>query len=101
MSGTNVLHVIDTLSVGGAEKLLVGTVNGLSQFNHHVVYLSGSDALAKDLPADCKIVKLNFRSKLDTFRCVKQLRRYIRENDIDIVHSHLVMSTIIARLACP
>jgi|KBSSwiS6_1023812.scaffolds.fasta_scaffold04107_2 glycosyltransferase involved in cell wall biosynthesis len=101
MSKTNILHVIDTLSIGGAEKLLVGTVKGIPHFNHHVVYLCGSNALEKELPADCKVVKLNFRSKLDTVRCVLQLRRYIKKNKIDIVHSHLVMATIIARLACP
>jgi glycosyltransferase involved in cell wall biosynthesis len=101
MSKTNVLHVIDTLSVGGAEKLLVGIVNGLPQFNHHVVYLCGSNALEKDLPPTCKVVKLGFRSKWDTVRCVLQLRRYIRKHNIEAVHSHLVMATVITRLACP
>ena len=51
MYKTNVLHIIDTLGVGGAEKILVGTVNGLPGFQHHVVYLSGSDEMAENLTA--------------------------------------------------
>jgi glycosyltransferase involved in cell wall biosynthesis len=101
MSKANVLHVIDTLNVGGAEKLLVGIVNGLPQFNHHVIYLCGSNKLGKDLPASCQVVKLDFRTKWDTPACVIRLRRYIKKNKIDVVHSHLVMSTVITRLACP
>ena len=101
MSHANVLHVIDTLSVGGAEKLLVGTIHGLPQYTHHVVYLTGANTLQKELPADCIVSKLNFRSKKDTVRCVMQLRKYIRRHQIDVVHSHLVMATTITRLACP
>jgi len=101
MPATNILHVIDTLGVGGAEKVLVGTVNSLPEFSHHVIYLNGSDSLAKHLPSDCKISKLDFKSKSQIFTCAWKLRRYIRENNIQIVHSHLFMATLISRLACP
>ena len=101
MYKTNVLHIIDTLGIGGAEKVMIGTVNSLPDFQHHVVYLGGSDALAPQLPADCKIIKLNYRSKYDFVRCVLQLRRYIRRNNIEVVHTHLFMATVMARLACP
>jgi L-malate glycosyltransferase len=101
MFKTNVLHIIDTLGIGGAEKILVGTVNGLTGFQHHVVYLNGSDALAPKLPENCKIVKLNCRSKFDIIRSAIKLNKYIRQNKIEIVHSHLFMSSLVARLACP
>ena len=101
MSRVNVLHIIDTLGIGGAEKVMVGTVNSLPDFQHHVVYLGGCDALVSQLPGSVKIKKLNYRSKFDIFGCALQLRRYIRKNNIQVVHSHLFMSTIIARLACP
>jgi glycosyltransferase involved in cell wall biosynthesis len=100
MYKTNVLHIIDTLGIGGAEKVMIGAVNSMPEFQHHVVYLSGSDALAGHLPVSCKIKKLNYRSKFDVFRCSIQLRRYIRKNNIEIVHSHLFMATVIARMAC-
>jgi glycosyltransferase involved in cell wall biosynthesis len=101
MSKTNVLHIIDTLGIGGAEKVMAGVVNGLPDFQHHVVYLNGSDALAAHLPASCKVEKLNYRSKFDLIKCVWKLRRYIRKHNIEIVHSHLFLATLIARIACP
>ena len=101
MSKTNILHIIDTLGIGGAEKVMIGGVNSLPEFQHHVVYLSGSNALAGHLPATCKIKKLTYRSKFDLLRCALQLRRYMRQNNIEIVHSHLFMATLIARIACP
>ncbi|HEX7905924.1 MAG TPA: glycosyltransferase [Chitinophagaceae bacterium] len=101
MSKTNVLHIIDTLGIGGAEKVMIGCINSLPEFHHHVVYLGGSNALEDHLPVNCQILQLNYRSKFDIFRCALQLRRYIREKNIAIVHSHLFMATIIARIACP
>ena len=102
MVKTNVLHIIDTLGIGGAEKVMIGAVNSLPEFQHHVVYLNGSDALVSQLPFSCKIKKLNYQSsKFDIPRCASALRRYIRKNKIEIVHSHLFISSLIARLACP
>jgi glycosyltransferase involved in cell wall biosynthesis len=96
-----ILHIIDTLNIGGAEKLLVGVVNGLPQYRHFVVYLHGDGLLLPDLPTHCRVIKLKCNSKLDIPRCVLQLRRIIKRESIDIVHSHLFFSTLIARLACP
>jgi L-malate glycosyltransferase len=101
MDKTNVLHIIDTLGIGGAEKVMVGTINSMPGFQHHVVYLGGSDALASHLSPSCKIKKLDCRSKFDIFRCAIRLRRYIRANNIQIVHSHLSMATLVARMGCP
>lgn len=101
MSKVELLHIIDTLGVGGAEKVLVGTINSLPEFTHHVIYLTGKDTLAADLPAHCKVTCLDFRSKLDIPRCIVAIRRYIKNNNIEVVHSHLVMSTLISRLATP
>ena len=101
MQQANILHVIDTLGVGGAEKVMIGSIKSLPDFNHHVVYLGGSNALQSHIPANCQISQLNYRSKLDMLRCAWKLRRYIKKHNIQIVHSHLFMATIIARIACP
>ena len=102
MAKTNVLHIIDTLGIGGAEKVMIGAVNGLPEFQHHVIYLKGAETtLACQLPLNCKIKKLNYRDKLDIFRCAIELRKYIRKKNITVVHSHLFMATLIARMACP
>ncbi|HEX2629757.1 MAG TPA: glycosyltransferase [Chitinophagaceae bacterium] len=101
METLRVLHIIDTLDIGGAEKLLVGVVNGLPKCEHHVIYLSGKHTLSDQLPAHCNVVKLGYYSRFDLPRCVYRLRKYIRRHNINIVHSHLFMSSFIARLACP
>lgn len=101
MPETNVLHIIDTLGVGGAEKVMVGCVNGLTGLKHHVIYLRGSDAMKKFLPEDCKVTGLNLRSKFDLIRCALAVKKYIRENNITVVHSHLFMASLVARLATP
>ncbi|MCW3118493.1 MAG: hypothetical protein JWM28_2575, partial [Chitinophagaceae bacterium] len=90
-----------SLTVGGAEKLLVGIINSLPGYDHHLIYLGGSDQLLNDFPADCKIVKLHSKSKWDIPRCAYRVNKYIRKHNIRIVHSHLVMATLVARIACP
>jgi glycosyltransferase involved in cell wall biosynthesis len=101
MAKTNILHVIDTLGVGGAEKVMIGTINGMPQFQHHVLHLNGPDTLASHLPESSKVENLNYRSRFDIFRCAFKLRRYIQKNNIGIVHSHLPLATLVARIACP
>lgn len=101
MNKTNILHIIDSLGIGGAEKILVGVVNGLPEHEHHVVYLNGAEDMIALLPDSCKVVNLNYRSRLDILRCAWKLRRYILTNNIRVVHSHLYLATLIARIACP
>lgn len=96
-----VLHIIDSLEIGGAERLLVGVVNSLAGFEHHIICLSDKNTLRHLLNPEHKFKSLGFKTKKDFFRCVRTIRRYIRENGINIVHSHLVMANIIARLATP
>jgi len=96
-----ILHIIDSLTIGGAEKLLVGTINGLTGIDNHLIYLGGSEALLEDLPARTKVVNLHYKTKADIPRCVIRIRQYIRQNKIEIVHSHMVMASLVARMACP
>ncbi|MES1222291.1 MAG: glycosyltransferase [Bacteroidota bacterium] len=103
MSKTSILHIIDSLPVGGAEKLLISTINSLPDYDHHLIYLGGSDELAKELSSDCKINRLHSSptSRWHIPRFAYLVNKYIRHHNIGIVHSHLVMATLVARLACP
>lgn len=94
-----VLHVIDSLGIGGAETLLLSVVRNLHDVQNHVISLSDHHPLASQLPKDCRFQALGFKSKLDVFRCVRAIRRYIKEHNIEVVHSHLVLSNLIARMA--
>jgi glycosyltransferase involved in cell wall biosynthesis len=86
--------------MGGAEKILLGTVNGLEHFENHVIYLNEPDTFASRFYNGCSILNLHFKGPSDIFHCSRRLKNYILENDIDIVHSHLPLSTLIARIAC-
>jgi len=96
-----VLHIIDSLEVGGAERLLVDTINNLPELEHHLVTLTDKIALISELKQECKKTHLGFKSKKDVLRCIRSIRKYIKDNSITVVHSHLVMSNIFARLASP
>lgn len=98
MHRPKILHVIDSLGLGGAEKLLVSTVNRLIEFDHVVVSLHEDNRLASGL--DCDYVKLSFNfSILDIWAAGEKLKAVIDKHKVDVVHSHLYWSTIIARVS--
>ncbi|WP_191907068.1 glycosyltransferase [Adhaeribacter soli] len=95
-----ILYVIDSLSVGGAERLLVETINNLPEFRIVVVTLYPGDDLLPEL--NCHSVHcLDFKGKLTIPTTVLKLRKLITSYCPDIVHAHLLWSTFIARLATP
>lgn len=91
------------MGMGGAERLLVETIKLLPGHEHHLVCLSDttSDILRKEIPSSCHFQQLGFKSKMDSLRMIRFLRRYIAKNNIQVVHSHLIMSNIFSRLATP
>ena len=97
----NLLHIIDGLGVGGAEMLVVTLLKNLKGYNLHLIVLGKPDTLVSELPASCKVTLLNFKTYSDIPSCALFIRRYIKRNNIQIVHSHLYWSNITARLATP
>lgn len=98
---TRLLHMIDSLGLGGAEQLLVAIINDLNEFEHHIITLHGPDELRQEFTKEHQFLNLHKVSHLELYKHAKQVRQYIRENRIDLVHSHLYFSTILARLAVP
>lgn len=92
-----ILHIIDTLGRGGAETLLVNTIKDLPQYHHTICYLGG----AEDFLEDCKqfgdVFRLDFHGIKYLFSAVRQLKKIIKEQKIDLIHSHLMTSTLLAR----
>ncbi len=97
----NLLHIVDSLGVGGAEMLVVTLLKNLTSHRVHLVVLAKPDTLAKELPSSCKVTFLDFKTYRDIPKCAFFIRRYIKRNNIEIVHSHLYWSNIISRLAAP
>ncbi|HEX2535089.1 MAG TPA: glycosyltransferase, partial [Chitinophagaceae bacterium] len=89
-----------SLGVGGAEVLLRDTVRNLPEFDHVVCYLHGPETLVpefKDIPLYC----LNHGGWKHSLRTVWKLRSLIRKHRADIVHAHLFVASLLARLALP
>lgn len=104
MSGQpiKVLHLIPTLSSGGAERQLVNLVSGTSDkiVNHVVCVISKAEFFAPIIrQAGHKVIELKISAKHPFLRAATKFRQIIREEKPDIIHSWLYDANISARLA--
>ncbi len=88
-SRVGVMHVTDTLEIGGAERMAVSLANSLprARFEPHVCTTRRSGPLADTIEADVAVFSLNRRRTFD----VSALRRfvaYIRLHNIQVLHAH-------------
>lgn len=100
---TRLLWLIDSLTVGGAERLVATFARRLDRgrFDLRVVCLKVIDGnpMAKELEAaGIKVTALNARNLTD-WKAFFRLVRLIREQDIDVIHAHLTYAEIWGRLA--
>lgn len=99
-----ILHFIDTLGVGGAETLLKDTIlhykKAFPEDTHFVMTLYRGGGYEEIIRKEARYTNLNF-SPLSFIPRFITFRKYLRDNKIDIVHSHLNESTIIARFFTP
>ncbi len=102
MEKKRVLHIIDSLEIGGAEKLLVKLVNELEKFTevHLILLIEGNNPLLKNLTTNCITTIIPFKSVLSLPKVVLSVKRYVKNNNIDVVHTQLYWPGIISRLAC-
>jgi len=94
-----VLHLIDSLQAGGAERVAVNLVNNLprNQFKPYLCVTRQCGPLESLLAEDVELLKLNRRSRWDV-GAVLRLIAYIQKNDIQILHAHS-SSLFIAKVA--
>lgn len=98
----NLLYLIDSLDVGGAETLLVNTINEL------VLKTDWNIAVGTTQKPDGKLKeKLNPSVTYQHFDCtgrrllsgIKSVNQFIKKHKIDLVHAHSYNSIIISRFA--
>ena len=98
------LHIIDSLGRGGAETLLVNTVlefhEKYPEIKQHVVTLYDGGELYSEIAGKAEYYCLHFKLK-NPFPAVLKLRRYLKKHRVEMVHSHLLHATFVARLALP
>jgi glycosyltransferase involved in cell wall biosynthesis len=89
-----VLHVIKTLSLGGAETNLLNLAGAFDseRIETHVAYSFGGEIEGRFLEAGIKLFKYAHQShrvkSLHTIPIIARLARYIRKHGIDIVQTH-------------
>ena len=100
MKKKTIMHIINSLALGGAESLLVGTISELIDYENIVILLKNENDFG-DIKNCSHIYCIDFNSKKDVINSLCVLRKIIRQYNPNIIHAHLIESTLIARMACP
>jgi glycosyltransferase involved in cell wall biosynthesis len=96
-----VLHIIESLVVGGAEVLLTESLKSFSdEYRHIVVYMRPPVTLLPEIKAD-NVYCLNYTGKYSLLKCAYRLRKIIKVEKVKLIHAHLYWPTIVSRLAKP
>ena len=84
-----VLHLVDTLDPGGAERVAVNLVNHLSRerFRPFLATTRREGPLAAEVRPDVGRLALNRTSTLD-LGALRRLMAFLQENDVAILHAH-------------
>ena len=99
-----VLHIINSLTTGGAETLLANSLSqgGLNEHTeNYLLYFNQSSSLLDLIDKDVKIICLNYKGGFDIWRILRKIRSVITENKIEIVHTHLTPAGVYTHLVCP
>jgi glycosyltransferase involved in cell wall biosynthesis len=90
-----IIHIITAFGIGGAEKLLLNTINEQVKTNHvHLIYLKPLNELGHLL--DKRAVVINVPLSIFT---VYRLNRYFKRVHPDIIHTHLSHADMLGILA--
>ena len=97
-----ILHVITSLTSGGAERQLVNLVcnTDAAQYRHTICHLRPADFFAAELRrAGHEVIGLNFDSKYPWLAAARKLAALLRRRRPDLIHTRLYDANISTRLA--
>jgi len=97
-----ILHLIESLACGGAERMLIGHLSYLNRdkFYNVVSYLYDEEYfLPEILKMGIKAYPIHLKNIYQPFRAMKSLISIIKKEKIDIVHTHLFGASIYGRIA--
>ena len=99
-----VLHVINSMCIGGAEMLLANSLStgALPEVCENVlVYLQGDSEILSKIDKRVKVICLEYKGVTTLNVLIRKLRSVIKNNNIDIIHSHLNPAGFYTRIAAP
>lgn len=97
----HVVHVLDSLAIGGMENGVVNVINAARHGRHTVVTMTAGGPLRERLPAEVAVHCVDKRAGID-LRAVARLARLFRRLRPDVVHSRnwgALDAVLAARLA--
>ncbi len=101
MKKIKILHIIKSLGRGGAEMLLPETLklHDPSRFEFHYIYfLPWKNQLVKNIEnAGGKVTCLPAKNNLMILKQYKNIIKYVREHQIDLIHAHLPWAGFVSR----
>jgi glycosyltransferase involved in cell wall biosynthesis len=89
---------------GGAETLLANSLapGGLQDyFDNTLIYFNGDSHILKQLDKNVKVICLNYNGVLGLPQVLYRINKIIRQNRIDVIHTHLVPTSFFTYLAKP
>lgn len=97
----NVLHILGSLNIGGAENLVLDALNKEAMF---LVYMHNSNPQRVELfqqsrVKEVKLIKCGKGIK-STLNFIMQLRKYIKQNNINEIICHNNVDAYWAKIAC-
>lgn len=96
-----ILYLIDSLGYGGAEHLLVNTINATApHYRNILVYLSPPHSL-KEKITGAEVIFLDKTGKKRIPAAALQLRQLIKREKVNVVTAHSYWTIILSRLATP
>ncbi|SMC95150.1 glycosyltransferase [Pedobacter nyackensis] len=94
MQRTKIIHIIGSLTKGGAERFVVDLCNELAKEDRNEVYLvsickdNPKDNFINDIHSDVQFISFN-KERGFSFSVFLKLTRWLKNERPDIVHSHL------------
>jgi len=100
MQKIKVLQFITGLHLGGAEKMMLRTIEHLdhNKFDLQVASLVGGE-LEKEISGKFPLHLFNTPHLFDFFTAINKLHRLIKKEEYDLIHSYMFHANIIARIA--
>ncbi|MFT5387869.1 MAG: glycosyltransferase involved in cell wall biosynthesis [Candidatus Omnitrophota bacterium] len=101
MNKIRVLYIIEELELGGAERVVIDQALSLdrAQFQVFVCCLRAKGEFAVDLEREnIPVFELHKKKGID-FSIIGRVQKVIKDNDIDIVHTHLWVANFWGRIA--
>lgn len=94
-----VIHLIDRLARGGAERVVLNSVNSLKRYHNIVVLLRDHNIFRDQITAPVHCLHYDKREWNARQKAASRLRDLVRQCKASVVHAHLPTATQVARMA--